>query len=310
MNMSLPGVNSINLLNNLLDIYNNQLKLKPCCSIEFEFYVKDIDNKEFLDDIANFAHNRGIKIHDIAIEASNNQFEIAMKHSFDIPQLVKHYLMLKTIMMDLAKTYKLELNFTGKPFGDDFHGNGMHIHISLYNNDLNNVYCKEEGRESKLLLYSVAGLLEYINAGLIFMNEEESDFSRYKPNINIDTSKKRYVCSSSYAPTHICWGKNNRTVAIRIPDSVYDPDNRHIEYRVAVPNADPNMVLFTLLLQIKIGIEQALVPSEPIHGNAFDKQYNLEKIISNASDALACYEESDLKGYIESYTNSHLKSGS
>jgi glutamine synthetase len=291
------------LLKSLLFKFNNQ-NLRPCCSIEFEFYIKNIDNSDsFLSDIKNFADNRGILINDIVKEASENQFEIAMQHSFDIIKISEQYLQLKELMIELAQTYSLDLNFSGKPYGNDFHGNGMHLHISLYDDSNNNLYSKIDDNESEILLNSIAGLLKYMNSSLIFMNKDSSDFARYNSQINIENSKKRYSCNKSYAPTHICWGKNNRTVAIRIPDSVTDPVNRHIEYRVAVPNADPITVFLILLLQINSGISNKYNPDIPIHGNAFDKQYNLENIHNNFENALDDFNKSEFKDMLDRFYN-------
>jgi glutamine synthetase len=278
----------------------NKLDIIPCLSIEFEFYISKY-SKDLIEDIKSFAVNRGINILDITSEASDRQYEVIFDKSFDIIKLIDQFNKIKKIINELASSYQIDLNFNGKPFGEDMHGNGMHFNISLHDKHHNNLFTKSDHKESELLLKSINSLLKYMNNSLIFMINENSDFERYNEIIKIDQKQKRYQCSSSYAPTHICWGKNNRTTAIRIPDSSSNPDSRHIEYRTPVPNADISSITFLLLFQIMIGVKSDEMPPEPIYGNAFEKQYNLTKLHDNYQAAYDDFENSILKEKLEHY---------
>ena len=80
------------------------------------------------------------------------------------------------------------------------------------------------------------------------------------------------------APTHICYGGNNRTVAIRIPDA----EPKRLEHRVSAANSDSALVIYEIMDSIAKGLaipEEISVYSK-IHGNAFDLQYKLRKIAS------------------------------
>jgi glutamine synthetase len=287
------------IINKVLDDLNN-LGFFPCLSIEFEFYISKY-SKDLINDIKSFAVNRGINILDITSEASDRQYEVILDKSFDILKLIDQFNKIKEIINELASSYQIDLNFNGKPFGEDMHGNGMHFNISLHDKHHNNLFIKSDNKESELLLKSVNGLLKYMNNSLVFMINENSDFERYNEIIKIDLKQKRYKCSSSYAPTHICWGKNNRTTAIRIPDSSNNPDSRHIEYRLAVPNADISLITFLLLFKIMTGIKLEDFPPEPIYGNAFESQYNLIKLHDNYRSAYDDFENSILKEKLENY---------
>ncbi|MBL6785638.1 MAG: hypothetical protein ISQ32_04975 [Rickettsiales bacterium] len=292
---SLNEVGNYNLLNHLINEFKSY-NISICIGLEFEFILeKNINQNIILDDIKNFALNRGINI-DIQKEISDNQFEINFHPSFDIIKICDQFIKLKSIISEISQSYENIVNFSAKP-NDKTHGNGLHVHISLYQ-DSKNLFKKIDNNESEYLLNSIAGLLKHLNNSLIFMISNESDLKRYTEIIEVAKKQKRYVCSSSYAPSHICWGKNNRTVAIRIPDSFNDPENRHIEYRVPSPCANIADVIFMILFQIKIGIDNNLKPIDPIFGNAFDKQYNLERIETNFAKVQINYEKSELKKLI------------
>jgi glutamine synthetase len=79
---------------------------------------------------------------------------------------------------------------------------------------------------------------------------------------------KRYV-PNIFVPTTQSWGKENRSVAVRIPRS--DGAARRIEHRVAGADANPYLLLAALLAGIHNGITGNLQPGQQAYGNASDK---------------------------------------
>ena len=279
------------------------LNIKPRIGIEFEFNIVNSNQKylDFIDDINLFAINRGIDIMPVEKEASNDQFEIIFNASYDIDKLIDDINKLKEITNNLAQNYNFEINFNGYA-GDDFsHGNGLHIHISLYDNENKNLYIKKNKyEESKFLLKSLAGLLFYMNDSLILINSEIEDFKRYKARVKINEEDLRFISNASYAPTHICWGINNRTTALRVISNSNESHNRRIEHRLSSPNCDIKLSISLILLEIYFGIKNNLKPIDPIYGNAFDEQYELEAIINDQKLAIERFENSKLKNYLYS----------
>ena len=76
-------------------------------------------------------------------------------------------------------------------------------------------------------------------------------------------------------PTKICWGKNNRSVAIRIPDS----KPKRLEHRVAGADATPEKVCAAIVNAAQYGIENKVDPGELVYGNAWDGKYKYPLII-------------------------------
>ena len=88
------------------------------------------------------------------------------------------------------------------------------------------------------------------------------------------------------APTHISYGHNNRTTALRIPNH-----NPRIEYRLGSPICNPHLMLYALFLQLEQAFANpANITKQPIiYGNAYDEQYHLQKLPANLFEAYECF---------------------
>ena len=73
--------------------------------------------------------------------------------------------------------------------------------------------------------------------------------------------------NDSCAPVNMSWGYNNRTVSIRIPPSE-GPDTR-IEHRLAGADANPYLLVSSLLCGILHGLNQKKDPPPPEGGNSY-----------------------------------------
>ena len=71
----------------------------------------------------------------------------------------------------------------------------------------------------------------------------------------------------AHAPTAICWGYENRTVAIRVPSG--NTAARRIEHRVAGGDVNPYLMLAAILGAALNGIEDGIAPPPPVTGNAY-----------------------------------------
>ena len=100
-----------------------------------------------------------------------------------------------------------------------------------------------------------------LDSFLIFLPEEED-----------------YLCLNSrfMAPTQVSFGGNNRTVAIRMPDSL----PTRLEHRLASSLVDPYIAIFTFLKSIYCGLQdpQIIKNMAKVYGYAFDEQYNLKQL--------------------------------
>ena len=233
-----------NLLKGLEDYFKSELNIIPRLGAELEFYLTGIDDITLLANKIN---------HPIKQEKGNNQYEVNLDPSQDIAQYAKRIRIIRQKIIDSAILLGGSADFSSKPFADDY-GNSMHIHLNFIGRD-------DIEKYAQILCYYLPETLGY------FLPKSE-DYNRLD---------HRFM-----APTHVSYGGNNRTVAIRIPDSI----PKRLEHRVASASADPALVIYAILQSIKNGLEhpELIPPLEKTHGNAWEEQYGLKKLIETRTN--------------------------
>lgn len=186
-------------------------------------------------------------------EKGNNQFEVDLPPTTNLIKYARQIIKLKSNIVNIAKQLGGDANFHAKPFINDY-GNSMHFHVNFLSSSGYNSQNQEQ-----ILANAAKSLCHFmLDTFLIFIPNEE-DYLR--------------LDSAFMAPTHVSYGNNNRTVAIRIPDLL----PKRLEHRLSSPSADPYLVMFTILKSILSGLQSPEKINEwpKIYGNAFDKQYGL-----------------------------------
>ena len=284
---SIINKNKKNILNNLIFIFNSSYDFKLKIGLELEFYLLNNVNKiniiKELKKVLPFVEN-------IEEEQGKNQFEIKTKPYIDIELLINDYLKIIEILKTFSKSNNLELLLEPLPFEGDC-GSSLQINISIIDINNNNLFARVKNQnnftESKLMLNSIAGLLDNINNNLLFYINDESSLLRF------DLEKNKIIQNNNKypAPTFISWGINNRTASIRIPTpriidfNTYmqdDNKNRRIEYRIPPSNADIYLTLIGVISAIIEGIDDGLMPNvDKTSFNIIEKNDNLTKIENN-----------------------------
>ena len=159
-----------------------------------------------------------------------------------------------------------------KPYGNRA-GNGFHVHFSLIDGDGTNVFDNGGEEGTPLMLSAVAGLL----------NTMQENALVFAPHVN----SYRRLLPGTHAPTGIAWGYENRTTAIRIPGGSYKA--RRIEHRVAGADANPYLVLASILGGALLGIAGEWTPGDPITGDAYS--LDLPQLPSAWATAIAAFEQ-------------------
>lgn len=234
----------------------------PFLGAEVEFYLAGKgDDEALFPIILSRCQMREVDISSVEKERGDRQYEINLKPTSNAVELARAIQTIKEIVMDTAQEEKMEALFSAKPY-EDRPGNGLHIHVSLQDKDGNWLMQKNGEEESDTMRYAVGGLLATMKEAMRV----------FAPN---STSHKRYVYGLE-APTTISWGGNNRTTALRIPDSSKHPEQRHIEHRVAGMDANPFTVIAAILEGVRYGLVHHIEPRMPkVHGNASDAQYKM-----------------------------------
>lgn len=220
-------------------------------------------------------------------ESAPSQFEINVAHSDDVMLLADQVIRMQRTIRAVSARHGFVASFMPKPI-DDEAGNGLHVHCSLLDENGANVFDDGGEEGSDLLRYAVAGCLELLPASMLLFAPSFNAYRRFQP--------------GNHAPTESAWGYDNRTTAIRIPES--PTAARRIEHRVAGADANPYLVLAAVLAGIWHGIENTLSPPKPIEGNAWDQEIDAPALPTTMDEAIAIFDKSDV---LSSYLTGEFK---
>ena len=220
-------------------------------------------------------------------ESAPSQFEINVAHSDDVMLLADQVIRMQRTIRAVSARHGFVASFMPKPI-DDEAGNGLHVHCSLLDENGTNVFDDGGEEGSDLLRYAVAGGLELLPASMLLFAPSFNAYRRFQP--------------GNHAPTESAWGYDNRTTAIRIPES--PSAARRLEHRVAGADANPYLVLAAVLAGIWHGIENTLSPPNPIEGNAWDQEIDAPALPTTMDEAISFFDKSDV---LSSYLTSEFK---
>ena len=290
-------------------------ELKPCMAVELEFSLlpkpetsetigtalrdqnavggnlyalSELDyHGPLLEALRQAFNTQDLPYEGIIKESAPSQFEINVAHSDDVMLLADQVIRMQRTIRAVSARHGFVASFMPKPI-DDEAGNGLHVHCSLLDESGTNVFDDGGEEGTDLLRYAVAGCLELLPASMLLFAPSFNAYRRFQP--------------GNHAPTESAWGYDNRTTAIRIPES--PAAARRIEHRVAGADANPYLVLAAVLAGIWHGIENTLSPPNPIEGNAWDQEIDAPALPTTMDEAISVFDKSDV---LSSYLTGDFK---
>ncbi|WP_223877721.1 glutamine synthetase family protein [Histidinibacterium aquaticum] len=208
-------------------------------------------------------------------EAGIGQFEVNLSHVDDPLKAADDAWLFKLLVRGIARAHGFAASFMAKPY-EDYSGNGMHVHVSLLDQEGRNVFDDGSPTGSATLRHAVAGCLAAMPASTLVFFPHGTSYDRIVPD--------------SHAPTSVGWGYENRTAALRIPAG--SSSARRFEHRVAGGDVNPYLMLAVVLGSALIGIEDEMEPPEPITGNAYDQ--DLPQLPETWEAAIDAFEHSEI----------------
>jgi len=197
-------------------------------------------------------------------ESGPGQNEIDFKYSTPV-EAADNFITFKSVVKTIADRSGLFASFMPKPLIGES-GSGLHINLSIT--------CEGQQCE-KLQASMIAGILNRIREVSLFLNPLVNSYERL---------------GSFEAPKFVGWGKANRSLLIRVPQS--SGEYRRIEIRSPDPACNPYLAV-TLLLEAALeGIQNRLEAPAEYLGSAYDKQEGLT-LPSTLLEAIQLAQESD-----------------
>ncbi len=208
---------------------------------------------DFINDLIDICGEQNIPSGTALSECSPGQFEVNLHHIDDPVLACDHALLLKRAVKATAIKNDLAATFMAKPFAN-ISGNGLHIHVSLLDDDGNNVFAgsSKDGEFSDTLRHAIGGLGELMAQSMAMFAPNANSYRRFAP--------------YAYVPSTPSWGENHRGVALRIPLS--SATNSRVEHRVAGADSNPFLVVASVLAGIHHGITQKCEPGKMVRAGA------------------------------------------
>ncbi|HEX5788700.1 MAG TPA: glutamine synthetase family protein [Woeseiaceae bacterium] len=215
--------------------------------------------ESFMNDVYAWCELQNVPADAAIAEYAQGQYEINLRHVDDPALACDHALLLKRIVKAAARKHGMVACFMAKPFADDS-GNGLHIHMSMYDRNGDNWLSEGKAAYAKppfspRLRHAVGGMLKLMPESTALFAPNANSYRRLRPGM--------------FAPIEPNWGVNHRVVSVRIPAS--DSKNLRFEHRVAGADANPFLVTAAILAAADHGIREKIdpghmvVPNEIIH---------------------------------------------
>ena len=213
-------------------------------------------SRVFLDRLVESLIAVGIDVYQVDHEDANGQFEINYTYA-DCLTSCDHYIFFKMAAAEIASELGLICSFMPNPFAN-LPGNGMHMHMSLWQGKRNLFLDRKDKRGldlSPLAYQFAAGLLKHGPALAAICAPTVNSYKRLVVG--------RSLTGATWAPAYISYGDNNRSSMVRIPGG-------RLELRLPDGACNPYLATAAVIAAGLDGIEQALDPGEPHNVNLYD----------------------------------------
>lgn len=199
----------------------------------------------FYDRLSEWAELFDIPLTLMHHEDGAGQLEVLFEHGTPM-EVADRAFDFKRLVTEAARPTDWEATFMAKPF-TGASGNGYHLHVCLFR-DGDNVLADDSTADQQLSATGrafVGGVLDHA----------EAITALTCPTVN---ALKRFI-PETFAPYTASWGYNNRSTAVRIPQS----DPVRVETRIPAAEANPYLTTAAILAAGVDGIRNETDPGEP-----------------------------------------------
>ena len=274
------------------------LGYEPVAATELEFYLCNPDWTPVQNHIKYSSLTDAVALEDciaemragllgagLNVESSNaeygpGQIEVNIGYA-DAMVAADETALFKSIVKQVAVSHGLRATFMPKLWTGQT-GSGMHVHTSL-NTDGANAFADSDGAPNELMSKWLGGLTEHAASLSLLGAPTDNGAKRVRP--------------YTFAPTHIHWGLDNRTVMARCITEAGSAANR-VEFRSAGADANAHLMIAGVLAAGCDGLERELEPPPMSSGDMYTNPGDCAPLPATLADAVAAYDGSDLAGLL------------
>ncbi|MGF1667687.1 MAG: glutamine synthetase family protein [Acidimicrobiia bacterium] len=233
----------------------------------------------------NALEQLGIPVEHSHHEVAPSQHEIIVRYT-DALTMADNIMSFRLAVKEVALEHDIYATFMPKPL-ENHDGSGMHLHLSLFKDDVNIFAGDEPGELSATGKAFVAGLLHHSREITAVTNQWVNSYKR--------------LVAGFEAPIYVTWGRNNQSALVRVPSAKRGkPESVRVEYRSPDSAANPYLALSVLLAAGLDGVAKGyeLPPEAP--GNVFElssrerQALGIERLPETLAQALDVMESSEL----------------
>lgn len=202
-------------------------------------------------------------------EVAASQCELGFKYS-TLVESADNVQKCKYAITNTANLFGKSATFMPKPIRGD-NGSGMHVHQSLWKDDVPLFSGDEYAQLSQDCLYYIGGIIKHAKAINAFANPTTNSYKRLVPGFE--------------APVLLAYSSKNRSASIRIPH-VHSKNEKRIEVRFPDPTANPYYALAAMLMAGIDGIKNKIHPGEATEHNLYELTKDELKNIATVSGSL------------------------
>ncbi|MEM6709122.1 MAG: glutamine synthetase family protein [Pseudomonadota bacterium] len=220
---------------------------------------------DFIEAMYGYADAQKLDLDTLIHEEGMAQFEVNFLHG-DALDLADQIFIFKRTAREAALRNDMFATFMAKPLQHE-PGSAMHIHQSLLDAvSRENVFVDAAGQRSPRFDHYLGGLQRYLPAVMALLAPNVNSYRRFSPD--------------ELAPINFHWGFDNRTTAIRVPDS--EPENTRVENRLPGSDANGYLVIAATLACGLLGMRNEIAPTAPFTGSAYEDEFTMPRTLEEA----------------------------
>jgi len=180
-----------------------------------------LDSMGFLGEMIDILEELGWNVHDVVAEGAYSQFELDF-HYTDVLNMADRLVFLRVLLKEIAKKHGQFVTFMPKPTTGDWRS-GAHMNTSMQAVDDPgaNLYEGANGEWTDTALHAVGGILKHGGAITAIACSTVNSYNGLVPKVGGFEGG-----TYTWAPTHMAYGKNNRSAMLRLPQSRFAIENR------------------------------------------------------------------------------------
>lgn len=263
---------------------------------EFGQHLYSIDAIDEFDDLFeelyNFSEMQGIELDTLIHEDGPCQFEVSIRHG-EALQIADQLFLFKRMARQVAKRHGVFATFMAKPYADEC-GSAIHLHQSVVDLETGqNIFADENGCDTPVFRHFIGGLQKYLPEAMVMQAPYTNSYNRFEAYVS--------------APTNTHWGRENRTVGLRVPQS--SGAARRVENRIPGADINPYLSLAASLLCGFVGMVERIEPRPEWVGHGYDSADKTSALPVALNDAVTLFLESQMfrqylgDAFVETYAN-------